>query len=154
MGPQGKQFEFVPCGPTLRDSNNRTTERGGWALPRQKIRDHIFLQSHRARALSLTSDLVARIRCSHRRNPTTITGQEPKPCFKPLQAEATGDQFQILLSSHHRTTLNTHTHTHTHTHTPLTKGKGFQNTLACSPIKLWAAARHECKELLTCLSRV
>ena len=31
MGPQGKQFEFVPCGPILQHG---TVERGGWALPR------------------------------------------------------------------------------------------------------------------------
>lgn len=34
MGPQGKQVEFIPYGPILRDKNNRTVETGGWALPR------------------------------------------------------------------------------------------------------------------------
>ena len=28
-----------------------------------------------------------RIQCSHHRNPASISGQEPKPSFKPLQAE-------------------------------------------------------------------
>ena len=49
----------------------------------------LFLQSCRARALSLTTGLVAGIRCSHRQDQTSITGRELKPCFKPLQAEAT-----------------------------------------------------------------
>ena len=54
-----------------------------------------FLQSRRARALSLTPGLVAGIRCSHRRDPTSISGRELKPCLKPLQAEATQDQYYI-----------------------------------------------------------
>ena len=37
--------------------------------------------------------LVARIWCAHCRDLTSITGWEPKPCFKPLQAEATQDQY-------------------------------------------------------------
>ena len=51
----------------------------------------LFLQSCMARALSVTSGLVARIRCCHRCDPNSITGQEPKPCLKPLQTEATGN---------------------------------------------------------------
>ena len=46
-----------------------------------------------ARALSLTTGLVARIQRSHCCGPTSISGQEPKPCFKPLQAEATRDHI-------------------------------------------------------------
>ena len=52
----------------------------------------LFLQSHRARALSLTTGLVARTQCSHRLDPTSITGQELKPLLKAPQAEATQDQ--------------------------------------------------------------
>ena len=52
----------------------------------------LFLQSCRARALSLTTGLVARIRCSHHRDTTSFSVWELKPCFKPLQAKATGDQ--------------------------------------------------------------
>ena len=55
----------------------------------------LFLQSRRARALSLTAGLVARIRCSHGRDPTSVTGREPKPCFKPLQAEGTRDEKEL-----------------------------------------------------------
>ena len=39
--------------------------------------------------LSLTTGLVIRIWCFHCRDPTPISGWEPKPRFKPLQAEAT-----------------------------------------------------------------
>ena len=53
----------------------------------------LFLQSCRARALSLTTGLVARIQCFCRHNPTSITGQELKPCFKSLQAKATQDHL-------------------------------------------------------------
>ena len=53
-----------------------------------------FLQSQRARALSLATGLVARIQCSHCLGLTPISGRELKPCFKPLQAEATWDQAQ------------------------------------------------------------
>ena len=51
-----------------------------------------FLQRWRARPLSLTTGLVSRFRCSHHHDLTSISGQERKPCFKPLQAKATGDQ--------------------------------------------------------------
>ena len=50
-----------------------------------------FLQSWRARALSLTICLVARILRFHCCNPTFISGQEPKPCLKLLQAEVSHD---------------------------------------------------------------
>ena len=40
---RGSNWRFIPCGPILQDENGRTIERGGWALPRQKITDHIFL---------------------------------------------------------------------------------------------------------------
>ena len=65
----------------------------------------LLLQSHRARALSLTTGLVPRILCSHHHDPTSITGREPKPCFKPLQAEATQvqcDSESFLLNYKHR----------------------------------------------------
>ena len=57
----------------------------------------LFLQSCRARALSLTFGLVASIWCSHCCDPTSITGRELKPCFKLLQAEATRDQIHLVL---------------------------------------------------------
>ena len=44
----------------------------------------IFLQSHRARALSLPTGLVARIQCFHHLDLTSISGREPKSCFKTL----------------------------------------------------------------------
>ena len=53
-----------------------------------------FLQSQRARALSLTTGLVARIWCFHRCDPASISGWEARPCSKLLQAEATGDHHQ------------------------------------------------------------
>ena len=51
-------------------------------------------QSQRARALSLTTGLVARIWCSHRRGLNSISGREPKPCFRPLQDEVTRDHWE------------------------------------------------------------
>ena len=47
----------------------------------------LFLQSQRARVLSLTSGLVARTRCSHHCDPTSASDQKLKPHSKPLQAE-------------------------------------------------------------------
>ena len=58
-----------------------------------------FLQSQKARALSLTTGLVARIQLSHWHNLTSISGLEPKCCFKMLQAEATWDEGDIWVSS-------------------------------------------------------
>ena len=55
-----------------------------------------FLQRWRARALSLASGLVVRIQRSHCCGLTSISGREPKSCFKPLKAEAT----EIIKSSH------------------------------------------------------
>ena len=43
--------------------------------------------------LSLTSDLVARIWCFHHCEWAPVSGWEPKPRSKPLQAEATWDQY-------------------------------------------------------------
>ena len=54
--------------------------------------DNSFLQRQRASALSMTTGLVVKIRCSYRRDPTSISGCEPKPCFKALHATATWDQ--------------------------------------------------------------
>ena len=51
--------------------------------------ENSFLQNQRARALSLTTGLVVKIRCSYRHDPTSISGFEPKPCFKVLHAKAT-----------------------------------------------------------------
>ena len=48
-----------------------------------------FLQSQRARALSLGTGLVAGIQRSHCHGLTSISGREPKACFRLLQAEAT-----------------------------------------------------------------
>ena len=50
-----------------------------------------FLQSQRARALSLTTGLVARIWRFHCHDPALVSGWEPKCCSKQLQAEATRD---------------------------------------------------------------
>ena len=43
MGPQGKQVEFIPCGPIIQDENSRTIKRGSWALPTEEIKEHISL---------------------------------------------------------------------------------------------------------------
>ena len=48
-----------------------------------------FLQIPRAKALSQTTGLVARIQLSHCHDLTSISDEEPKPCFKPLQTKAT-----------------------------------------------------------------
>ena len=48
-----------------------------------------FLQSQTARALSLTTGLVAKIQSSHCSYLTSASDWDPKPCFKPLQAETT-----------------------------------------------------------------
>ena len=42
--------------------------------------------------LSLTTGLLAKDRCSHPCGLTSISGREPKSCFKSLKAEATQDQ--------------------------------------------------------------
>ena len=55
----------------------------------------LLLQSQRARALSLPTGLVARVWCAHHGDPTSISGCEPKPHFKLLQAETTRDQEYI-----------------------------------------------------------
>ena len=46
-----------------------------------------FLQSWRPGPLSLTTGLLARLWCSHRCNPTSISGWEPQPFWELLQAE-------------------------------------------------------------------
>ena len=56
----------------------------------------LFPRSRRARDLSLTTGLMARIRCSHHCDPTSTSGQELKACFKQLQAEATWDHDHPL----------------------------------------------------------
>ena len=50
-----------------------------------------FLQSQRARALSLTTGIVARTWRSHCHDSASVPGWEPKRCSKQLQAEATRD---------------------------------------------------------------
>ena len=54
-----------------------------------------FLQSQRARALSLTTGLVGRISCLHCCNPPQSLARKPKAHFKLLQVEATKDQFLL-----------------------------------------------------------
>ena len=56
----------------------------------------LFWQSHRARALSLTTGLVARIWCTHHCDPTSITGWELKPtssCCRPRPPEIRSTLF-------------------------------------------------------------
>ena len=52
-----------------------------------------FLQSQRARALSLTTGLVGRTWCFHCSNPPHSLARKPNAHFKLLQVEATKDQF-------------------------------------------------------------
>ena len=47
--------------------------------------------------LSLTIGPVARIWCFHYCNPDPVSGWEPKPCSKPLQAETPWDQKPALV---------------------------------------------------------
>ena len=51
-----------------------------------------FLQSWSPGPLSLTAGLVARIWCFQHRVPASVSGWEPKPRSKPLQAEVIQDQ--------------------------------------------------------------
>ena len=55
-----------------------------------------LLQNWRVKALSLTTGLIVRIWCSHCHDLASISGQESKPLFKPLQLEATHDHFIYL----------------------------------------------------------
>ena len=48
-------------------------------------------------ALSLTNGLASMIWCSHRHDLTPISGQEPKPCFKLLQAKPTQGHYNHVL---------------------------------------------------------
>ena len=57
--------------------------------------ENSFLQSWRARALSMTSSLLARTQCFHCHNSTSVCGWEAKLCFKPLQAEAIRDYPEL-----------------------------------------------------------
>ena len=54
--------------------------------------ENSFLQNWRTRAFSLTSGLMAKSWCPDPPNLTSVSSWELKPCFKPLQAEATRDQ--------------------------------------------------------------
>ena len=40
---KGKPLEFISCGQKLQNMDSRIIKGGGWALPRYKRRDHIFL---------------------------------------------------------------------------------------------------------------
>ena len=51
-----------------------------------------FLQSWRARALSLITGLMVGIQCSYHCDPTSVSGWVPKPHFKLLQAKVTQEQ--------------------------------------------------------------
>ena len=53
----------------------------------------IFFAKSKGKALSLNTGLVTRIQHSHYCGPTSVSGQEPKPHFRLLQAEAIWDQF-------------------------------------------------------------
>ena len=51
----------------------------------------LFCKGKAPGPLSLSTGLVAGIRCFHRHDPTSAPGWKPKPHFKPLQAKATWD---------------------------------------------------------------
>ena len=53
----------------------------------------IFCKAEGPGLLSLTTGLVPKIWCFHCHDPAPIYGWESKPCSKPLQAEATQDQY-------------------------------------------------------------
>ena len=57
-----------------------------------------FCKAEGPRGLSLATSLVARIQRSHCHSLTSISGWELKSCFKRLQAEATRDQNQIIMT--------------------------------------------------------
>ena len=57
-----------------------------------------FLQSRGSRALVIDYGLVARICNSHRHDPASISGWEPKPHSKSLQAKAIWDQLHYTAS--------------------------------------------------------
>ena len=56
------------------------------SLPPISLWKFIFCKALWTRALSLATGLVARIQLSHSRGLTSVSGWEPEPCFKPLQA--------------------------------------------------------------------
>ena len=55
--------------------------------------ENSFLQGCMGKALSLATGLVARFHYFHCCNLTSISSQQPKTCFKSLQAEATWDHL-------------------------------------------------------------
>ena len=57
-----------------------------------------FLQSQRARALSLTTGLVVRIGCAYCLDLASVSGWESKPCFKALQAKVTQDHIKGFIT--------------------------------------------------------
>ena len=60
-GSWGRQLEFSFCGLIFQDENSRTIGGGGRALPRQKIKDPIFLiLAHTQRHTCLDA---ARVKC-------------------------------------------------------------------------------------------
>ena len=52
----------------------------------------LFCKAEEPGSLFLTTGLVARMWCSHHRDPDSISAWKPKPYFKLFQAEATQDQ--------------------------------------------------------------
>ena len=52
----------------------------------------LFCKAEEPGPLSLIIGLLARVWCFLHRDPASISGWEPKPCSKPVQAEATRDQ--------------------------------------------------------------
>ena len=65
----------------------------------------IFCKAKGPGPLSLTADLEARIWYFHHPTLVSVSGWEPKPCSKPLQAEATQDHILWLLGNHVNSSL-------------------------------------------------
>ena len=65
----------------------------------------LFCKAEGPGPLSLTTDLGARIWYFHRHTLVSISGWEPKPCSKPLQAEATRDHILWLPGNHVNSSL-------------------------------------------------
>ena len=60
----------------------------------------LFCRAEGPGPLSVTTGLVAMIQCFHCGNPALISGWEPKPRSKTLQAEDTRDQRSVLSISY------------------------------------------------------
>ena len=81
------------------------------------------LQSRKARVLSLITSLVTGIQHSHCHGPTSISSREPKPCFKLLQGEATGDRWQENLDELYHTGKESRSHRNGKIYTSTGAGK-------------------------------